>query len=139
LGEGFLNSDFLLAVLGSMTEIEGRKRFQKVVFLLKAEKGLPISYDFIPYLHGPYSSDMQMDLNILCIMGLVREEHEGVSYRYSLTREANAELKKARKRLGREFSSRIDQASKEYILLSTPDLVTRAKGLLSSGASPTRT
>jgi len=124
--------DVLLAALGCQTKMEGRKRFQKTVFLLKVEKEVRVPYTFIPYLHGPYSKELQMDLNLLCLLGLVDEKREGFTYQYALTDKGKKVLKEARRRLGTETDSTIKKACKEYSNIGTPELVIRAKSLQSS-------
>jgi uncharacterized protein YwgA len=117
--------------------MEGRKRFQKTVFLLRTEKEMPVPYTFIPYLHGPYSKELQMDLNLLCLLGLVDEKREGFTYQYALTDKGKDILKGTKKRLSTEIDSAIRKACKEYSSIQTPELVARAKNLQSSESGMT--
>lgn len=70
--------------------VEGRTRMQKFVFLAQEEGQIPAAYRFVPFDHGPYSRELQNDLDELIAAGLVEEKAEGVGegrtrYSYSLT------------------------------------------------------
>lgn len=52
--------------------IEGRKQCQKAVFLLKEYHKIDFTYPFIPYLYGPYSSQLQNDIDILGRTGYLK-------------------------------------------------------------------
>lgn len=57
-----------LALLSADEEgtVEGRTRFQKLVFLLQKEcNGIGSEYDFKPHNYGPYSEDLSQDLKIM--------------------------------------------------------------------------
>ena len=41
----------------SMASLEDRKKFQKTIYLLQAF-GIDLGYEFIWYLHGPYSPEL---------------------------------------------------------------------------------
>jgi uncharacterized protein YwgA len=116
----------LVAVLDLCDGIDGRKRFQKIAYLLKAEKGISVPYTFIPYLYGPYSKHLQMDLGLLSWMGLVAENYSDGSYRYLLTSKGKAVVGRAKKQLGRKMLSKLKSACKEYQVLPTDQLVSRA-------------
>lgn len=119
-----LGPDILLSILSRFDEIKGRKRFQKIAFLLKENKGVQLSYRFIPYLYGPYSKEMQMDLSFLCSRGLVEEENHDIYYSYKLTKEGAEFLKK--RKIPRDTTSRIKSSCKELGKLSTEQLVAMA-------------
>ena len=70
--------------------IEGRTRLQKFVFLAQVEGGVAPAYRYIPFDHGPYSRDLQNDLDELIREGLAAEAIEDfgegrMRYSYSLT------------------------------------------------------
>lgn len=81
-----------------MTPVGGRTRFQKMVFLLQHRINLDHKYDFIAHDYGPYSPDLQYDID-----GLIREEmvvekrrtvKEGrIKYEYEITAVGTAKLK----------------------------------------------
>lgn len=76
--------------------IEGRTRFQKMIFLLlmRAEF-FKNRYDFEPHDYGPYSKELQSDIDHLIKEGYVSEKRktreEGkIKYAYSITKEGAA-------------------------------------------------
>lgn len=62
--------------------IEGRKRMQKVVFLLQ-QAGCPIDADFSLHFYGPYSRDVAEVTDVMVAEKLL-DEQAGNSYRYTL-------------------------------------------------------
>jgi uncharacterized protein YwgA len=77
-------------------EIQGRTRFQKMVFLLQQEFGDTEFYDFEAYDYGPFSKGLYDDLDDLIDRDLVKETREEfdenkVYYEYKLT-DAGREL-----------------------------------------------
>ena len=69
--------------------IEGRKRFQKQVCILKHKYEVPFSYEFIPYHYGPFSESLTAAIDNLVSLGYVKEiqsEYSGfLQYTYELT------------------------------------------------------
>ena len=69
--------------------IEGRKRFQKKVCILKHEYEVPFSFEYIPYYYGPFSENLASSLDNLVGLGYVLEERTEYSgllqYTYRLT------------------------------------------------------
>jgi uncharacterized protein YwgA len=74
------SSDFLLFVLSSAGEIKGKTRLFKIVYIIEEEcKKLKINLDFYkfrPYYYGPYSEELESDLNYLVQEGFV--EHSRI-------------------------------------------------------------
>jgi len=71
-------------------EIQGRTRFQKMVFLLQQEFGEIEFYHFQAYDYGPFSKGLYDDLDDLIDRGLVEEtrdefDEDKVYYEYQLT------------------------------------------------------
>ena len=75
------------------THVEGRTRFQKTVFLLQSRADFfRQKYDFIPHDYGPYSPDLQYDIDELIEKKLIDDElqttdHGKIKYRYKITGE----------------------------------------------------
>ena len=72
------------------TPIEGRTRFQKMIFLLQHKINLEYEYDFIAHDYGPYSSDLQYDIDDLISEDLMLEnrhtvEEGKIKYEYVIT------------------------------------------------------
>lgn len=80
-------------------QIDGRTRFQKLIFLMQMEGNLndlapTETYRFEPYDYGPFSSTLYDDLDIHIERGLIDdskeeldEEEDIVKYEYQLERE----------------------------------------------------
>lgn len=64
----------LLHVMGG--KISGSTRLQKLVFLLKREKGIEAPYTFSPYMYGPHSPDIIDDVTILELAGYIKIQNE---------------------------------------------------------------
>jgi uncharacterized protein YwgA len=118
-----LGPDVLLSILRFCGEIRGRKRLQKIAYLLKERKDIQVPYKFIPYLYGPYSQGLQMDLSFLCSLGLVDEKHDDFYYTYTLTKEGTAFFRKKVARKTGRTGQKIRESCKEYQKLSTTQLV----------------
>jgi len=65
------NIKLLLLVIKYLGNVKGRTRLQKTLYLLKEYFGFEISYKFMPYYYGPYSGELQNDIDIFANLGLV--------------------------------------------------------------------
>jgi len=122
----------LITLLYSDYKIEGRKRFQKIVCILKHQYNIPFNYEFIPYFYGPYSEDLANSLNILVSAGLVEERKIIVSdmffqYIYELTSEGKELATSLTKKFKNINSSVIDRISQEVTNLKSTDTVDLVK------------
>lgn len=80
-----LNKEYALMQLFDVAPvIKGRKRFQKVVYLLQ-QIGVPYSEKFRYYHYGPYSSELQVEIDNLVNYELVNESYTGETYVYEIT------------------------------------------------------
>ena len=79
------NVRLLLLTANYFRRIEGRKQFQKAVFLLKEHFKIEFTYHFIPYLYGPYSSQLQSDIDNLARTGYLKASKIGPLYYYEIT------------------------------------------------------
>lgn len=87
-----------LATLMSWNEaIEGRKRLQKIIYLLQAA-GFPADANFILHHYGPYSRDVSQTSDELVALGILEEKpcaaQWGTVYRYELTEHGRQLLQK---------------------------------------------
>ena len=125
----------LLTLLYSDGKIEGRKRFQKIVCILKHQSGIPFNYEFIPYFYGPYAEDLANSLNTLVSSGLVEERKSLVSemfsqYVYELTNQGTELATNLSKKIENINSKLFHQFSQEVSSLKyidTPELVKHSK------------
>lgn len=81
----------ILAYVNNGQPVEGRTRFQKMVFLL--HEGAPFfkqKYDFVAHNYGPFSPELQSDIDDLIregyLVGTFKTVEEGkIKYEYSIT------------------------------------------------------
>ena len=85
----------LAAVLAATGEIDS-ERLQRIVFVLQA-LGAPLRYTFRTHFEGPYSEDLEADLNLLVTQRFVeaRTEPKGKAVTFRPTGAAGAYLKQA--------------------------------------------
>lgn len=71
--------------------VEGRTRFQKITFILQQQaKFFKDRYDFVPHDYGPYSPELQTDIDDLIAKKLMEEvrhtvEEGKIKYVYQIT------------------------------------------------------
>ena len=93
-----------LAVLTQWAEdaglhgIQGRKRMQKVVYLLQ-QAGCPITADYTLHHYGPYSRDVANITDVMVAEGLLAENAQG-QYDYSLGEQTRPMIEQAVARRG---------------------------------------
>lgn len=84
-----------LAHARSREPIAGRTRLQKMMFLLQQQlKNIPQNYNFHAYDYGPYSSNLQSDVDNLIVEGYLQEIKMEMMdgkymYRYQITNEGS--------------------------------------------------
>jgi uncharacterized protein YwgA len=125
----------LLTLLYSEGKIEGRKRFQKIVCILKYQHDIPFKYEFVPYFYGPYADELANSLNILVSSGLVDENKSPVSetfsqYVYELTsqgKELATNLSKESEDIDFDLFHHFSQEVACLKHIDTSDLVKRSK------------
>lgn len=66
----------LLALHYHDNYINGRKRLQKIICILKEKYGIPFSYSFKSYYYGPYSDSLSNTIDTLVSNGIIDEEIE---------------------------------------------------------------
>ena len=115
--------------------IEGRKRLQKIVCVMKHKEGVPFSFEFKPYFYGPYSEELSDVIETLVGAKLLVEERELiwpriVRYKYSLS-DRGKELSDRIVRLleNSKAEERIEETSGKLNALPIADLVYLAKKL----------
>ncbi len=72
----------ILALVSIANEIEGRTKFQKIVFILKS-KGVKFHETFKYHYYGPFSADLQLEIEELVDRNLLNEK-TSLPYKYSL-------------------------------------------------------
>jgi uncharacterized protein YwgA len=114
-------ADFVIALLGTAGEIPSRTMLQKLVYLSGDLAGE--SLNFSPHYYGPYSADLQEDVEALVAAGQVEETvsileawqpaaFDVVQYHYRLTAEGQKKLKDVPART-RGVAARVVKAAHE--------------------------
>lgn len=78
------NEYALIRLFDVAPTISGRKRFQKVVYLLQ-QIGIPYTEKFRYHHFGPYSSELQAEMDNLVNYELIDESYTGETYVYKIT------------------------------------------------------
>lgn len=94
----------LLQLFEHVQKIYGRKKLQKMVHLLQYS-GSDFNMKYSYYHYGPYSSELQRELEELVDNKYILEEKVGEGYEYSLTNEGRIFLNLIRKNIGKRDSN----------------------------------
>lgn len=74
----------LLAFFDHVAVVHGRKKLQKMIHLLKSA-GNEFPFKFRYHHYGPYSSQLQSEMNRLVSEGFIVEKLEDGTYTYEIT------------------------------------------------------
>jgi uncharacterized protein len=90
------NAYYLLRLVREAGEVVGRKRLQKLVFLLENE-GMPTDLEYLFHYYGPYSPSLASETEALATMEWLNEEPQSigpdaVQYRYTITDEGRRQV-----------------------------------------------
>jgi len=83
----------ILWLLNEAGPIVSRKKIQKIVYLLQ-QKGIHFDEHFSLHLYGPYSSELQIELDQLDEMGLIEQNTDSDIYRFQITDRGKEVLEK---------------------------------------------
>lgn len=120
----------LLVILRRLRVISGRTRFQKIVFLLENRDGVSLGYHFIPYYYGPYSSELQLEIDMLEASGLIQVVPEnGNLYVHGLTDNGDQVAADVERRMESSERETLFGAISQYRRKSTGSLIREAKQL----------
>ncbi len=84
-------SDLILAIIESNDgSLEGKTTIQKIAYFSTKRKALTVSADFLPHFYGPYSAQVDFELDKLVGLGFVSQStrttiNDRVMYRFNLT------------------------------------------------------
>jgi uncharacterized protein YwgA len=119
-------------------KINGRKRFQKIICILKHRYNIPFNFDFIPYYYGPFSEDLSNSLDTLVGSGIIKEQKNTISdnitqFNYELTDQGNKMTKGLIEKSGSSgpIIKKINMAVTELKNMETPALVHLSKQVFS--------
>lgn len=120
----------ILVILYHVNTIKGRTRLQKLLFLLKNKNQLDIDYNFIPYHYGPYSQDLQLDINLLEAADYIQVDHqEDNLYVHLLTDRGIKAVNRILSQMTESDLPNITQHLDEYKDIPTKTLILNAKEL----------
>lgn len=123
------DTELLLVALKNHGKIEGRKRFQKLVFLLQKQYNANIQYKFVPHLFGPYSRALQTDIDMLSFLGLVHVLPT-IPYVHLLTKKGLQKARELERKMDPSELERINCALGEMRTIPTETLTKKAKSLM---------
>jgi len=93
----FKSAYYLLEILNSLGVIEGRKKLQKMIHLIETSGvNLPFKYEY--HFYGPYSAQLQEEVNFLVNQGFLEEFKENETYIYRITQR------------GKEFKNKLEES-----------------------------
>ena len=84
---------YLLKFVAAVRVLVGRKKLQKIIFLMK-HGGLPIEDRFFWHYYGPYSADLALQIDTLVNKKWFDERHSSGGYTYKITKEGREVLEK---------------------------------------------
>jgi uncharacterized protein YwgA len=111
-------------------KIEGRKRFQKTIFLLQEKFGIDFGYKFTAYLYGPYSSQLQNDIDILAQTGYLKASKIGELFFYEITPLGQQSAAQIEKEYGAEMVKKLEKHVNDLKEFDTEELVNWSKQLM---------
>ena len=129
--KGQSNLELLLLLLGLVRKVEGRTRLQKMIYLLEERGILDLTYNFVPHFFGPYSSDLQNDVNLLASLGLVEVKKHNFFYTHELSDEGKKVASKIEKGFGADLTGIRNEVNK-IGCQSTSSLIEESKEHMSS-------
>lgn len=86
-----------IASLGKQHHVEdlGKKKFQKLVYLIEAVGRIDLGYSYQIHLYGPFSKDLDDDLRELSSIKQINYTRSSQSFLLGITAEGEKELQKA--------------------------------------------
>ena len=129
--EKITNTQLLITAAKYLGKVEGRKRFQKVVFLLQEQFEIEFNYRFIPYLYGPYSSQLQNDIDSLTRTGYLKASKIEYLFFYEITPLGQQTASQIEKEYGEKRVEKLRKHVKDLEEFDTEELVKWSKQLMS--------
>ena len=124
------NTQLLLLTSNYLGKVEGRKRFQKIIFLLKEHFEIEFGYRFTSYLYGPYSSQLQNDIDILTRTGYLKASKIGCLFSYEVTELGRTSALRIEREYGKEKSASLQKRITGLQDFDTEELVKWSKQLM---------
>lgn len=106
---------FLVDLLSIAKSVEGRKKIQKISYILQ-EKGAPINVYFKYHLYGPYSADLQVVINEMVGYKYLSENSKKDNvYSYALGKNSKTLTKTSRLGKYKSFITSLNQEQSEIL------------------------
>jgi uncharacterized protein len=80
----FQSAYSLLSLFDSVEKINGRKKLQKMIHLFEVS-GLDLPFKYEYHHFGPFSAELQEEINFLVNQGMLNESKEDAAYVYNIT------------------------------------------------------
>jgi uncharacterized protein len=123
------NQENMLAVITEMTKRAprnlGRTALMKCLFFLKTLRGVPLSYNFRLYTHGPFDADVLDDLQYAQALGAIESTVVAYPGGYGYLLKAGPQAEKIEKQAGdflHQHGDSIDWVLSEFGTRSAVDL-----------------
>jgi uncharacterized protein YwgA len=110
--------------------VEGRKYFQKAIYILQEYFKVGFNYSYIPYLYGPYSSQLQNDIDILARTGYLKASKSGPLFFYEITTLGKNIASQVEVEYGIQQSATLKKHVDDLKESETDELVTWSKQLM---------
>lgn len=120
----------LILAANYLGKVEGRKRFQKIIFLLQEQFGVEFGYRFTAYLYGPYSAQLQNDIDILAQTGYLKASKMEELFFYEITPLGQQSAAQTEKEYGAELAKKLKEHVNNLSESDTEELVTWSKQLM---------
>ena len=116
----------VLALFNKFQEVEGRKRFQKLFYLLKKKYNQNIPFSYFNYQFGPYCPKLQNALDTLVIKNLIEEiepNYRNPNYRYKINLTGNILYNMLKEKLDERLLEKIGCLYNSYREVSTKNII----------------
>jgi uncharacterized protein YwgA len=124
------NVKLLILTASYFGMIEGRKHFQKAIYILQEHFKVGFNYSYIPYLYGPYSSQLQNDIDILARTGYLKASKSGPLFFYEITPLGKKIASQVEIEYGQQQSATLKKHVENLKESKTEELVTWSKQLM---------
>jgi uncharacterized protein YwgA len=79
-------TDLIMQFFTVAEKVEGRIKLQKIIYILQTKGVIDFELDYTYALYGPYSEDLQLEIEYLVTIGYLKEFIEGNTYNYELNK-----------------------------------------------------
>lgn len=117
----------VLKLVNELDGVDGRTKFQKLIFIGQKELGLPEAFKFSGYYYGPYSKDLTETIEALIKIGLLNEEvkvkDEYIEYIYTITEEGKGALKGLEREIREKLPKTVISHLRDFKKMSRSEVI----------------